>query len=117
MGLHFDATWYRIVVSACCLTSDFERFRNGDETIVGDRGSQCSGGQKARIGLARAFYADPEVLLLDDVLSAVDSKVGLQIYRSAIEQLGVKRGKCVVLVTHQHQYIGESKCILMKNGG
>jgi ATP-binding cassette subfamily C (CFTR/MRP) protein 4 len=58
---------------------------------------QCSGGQKARIGLARALYRDAEVLLLDDPLSAVDSRVGKIIYYSAIQDLSLKRGKCVVL--------------------
>ena len=64
---------------------------------VGDCGVQCSGGQRARIGLARAIYQDPDVLLLDDPLSAVDTKVGRKMFYSAIIGLGVKKEKCVVL--------------------
>mmetsp|Transcript_6011 Transcript_6011/g.12890 ORF Transcript_6011/g.12890 Transcript_6011/m.12890 type:complete len:1360 (-) Transcript_6011:38-4117(-) len=116
MGTAFDETWYAEVVNACGLDVDFQQFRDGDATIVGDRGVQCSGGQRARIGLARALYRDADVMLLDDPLSAVDTKVGKNIFYSAIDGLGVKRGKCVVLVTHQHQFIGESRCILVVDG-
>ena len=97
MGRNCDHNFYEEVVAACGLVQDFDQFVDGDETIVGDRGVQCSGGQKARIGLARALYRDAEVLLLDDPLSAVDSRVGKIIYYSAIQDLSLKRGKCVVL--------------------
>ena len=114
--LPFDAHLYSDIVNACGLVHDFSRFPNGEETIVGDRGVQCSGGQRARIGLARALYRDADVVLLDDPLSAVDSKVGRTIFFSAILDLAVKRGKCVVLATHQHQFIGDSRCVLMSRG-
>jgi ATP-binding cassette, subfamily C (CFTR/MRP), member 4 len=118
MGLAFDQEWYDIVVDACALRHDLAQFRNGDDTIVGDRGVQCSGGQKARIGLARAFYnKDCDILLLDDPLSAVDARVANTIFFSAIQKLGVSRGKCVVLVTHQHQFVGSAdQCILFDDG-
>jgi len=116
MGLAFNESFYLDIVNACGLVHDFAQFQKGEETIVGDRGVQCSGGQRARIGLARALYRDSEVLLLDDPLSAVDSKVGRLIFYSAIQGLAVKRGKCVVLVTHQHQYLGDIRCILMSAG-
>lgn len=116
LGVEFVEEWYLEVVSACGLTIDFQQFRNGDMTIVGDRGVQCSGGQRARIGLARALYRDSDLLLLDDPLSAVDAKVGRLIFYSAIQNLLVKRGKCVVLATHQHQFIHDHKCVLMQNG-
>lgn len=116
MGLEMDEAWYRRVVLACGLDIDFQQFRNGDMTIVGDRGVQCSGGQRARIGLARALYRDADVLICDDPLSAVDAKVGRLIFSEAIMKLGVERGKCVVLATHQHQYIGENRCVLVVDG-
>uniref|UniRef100_A0A7S2L9K9 ATP-dependent transporter ycf16 n=1 Tax=Leptocylindrus danicus TaxID=163516 RepID=A0A7S2L9K9_9STRA len=116
VGQAYDQNWYNDVVTACGLNVDFARFSNSDLTVVGDRGVQCSGGQKARIGLARALYSDADILLLDDPLSAVDSKVGRLIYSSAIHGLRVQRGKGVILVTHQHQFVGDSRCILMSNG-
>jgi len=68
MGLAFDQEWYAAVVEACGLVPDISGFLHGDLTVVGDRGIQCSGGQRARLGLARAVYCDSEVLLLDDPL-------------------------------------------------
>jgi ATP-binding cassette subfamily C (CFTR/MRP) protein 4 len=117
MGREFHPSWYDTIIHACGLIPDLQTFANSDATIVGDRGVQCSGGQKARIGLARALYGDAEVVLLDDPISAVDSRVAKHIYRSAIQELCVQRGKCVVLVTHQHRFIGnDSTCIFMENG-
>ena len=113
----YDEPWYNSVVESCGLTHDFLQLSNGDYTIVGDRGVQLSGGQRARIGLARALYRDSDVLVLDDPLSAVDSKVGRLIFNSAIQGLALKRDKCVILATHQHQFIGNSRCILITSGG
>lgn len=117
MGLPFDAVWYNRVVQACSLELDFDVFLQGDQTLVGDRGVQCSGGQKARLALARAIYCDAAILVLDDPLSAVDAKVARTIYL-AIQELGVQRGKCVILATHQLQFAGakDSVCILMDKG-
>lgn len=53
----------------------------GDQTLVGDRGVSLSGGQKARISLARALYVDADVYFLDDPLSAVDTHVGRHIFK------------------------------------
>ena len=117
MGNAFSERWYLEVIKACRLLPDIARFQNGDETIVGDRGVQLSGGQKARIGLARVLFCDADVLLLDDPLSAVDSKVARSLFYDAIEGLAVVRGKCVILVTHQHQFVGHAnRCILLDNG-
>ena len=116
MGIDFDAEWYDEVVNACSLDTDFKQLRDGDATIVGDRGVQVSGGQRARIGLARALYKDADVLIADDPLSAVDAKVGRQLFHEAILGLAAKRGKCVVLATHQHQHIGDHRCVLIMDG-
>ena len=116
MGCEMNRDWYNEVVKACGLVLDFEQLRDGDQTLVGDRGVQCSGGQRARIGLARAIYRDADVLIVDDPLSAVDSKVGRQIFYEALLGLGVNRGKCVILATHQHQYVHECRCVLVMEG-
>jgi ATP-binding cassette subfamily C (CFTR/MRP) protein 4 len=78
--------------------------------------SSVGGGQRARIGLARVLYRDVDLVLLDDPLSAVDSRVARLIFRSAIQGLCISKGKCVVLATHQYQLIGEETCVLMKRG-
>lgn len=119
MGASYDPKYYYECCEACGLFRDFSQFIHGDKTIVGDKGVQCSGGQKARyvcdehamnpllyktaltsifrIALARALYLDADILLLDDPLSAVDTKVGRHIFHSAVHNMAVKRGKCVVL--------------------
>mmetsp|Transcript_5656 Transcript_5656/g.12347 ORF Transcript_5656/g.12347 Transcript_5656/m.12347 type:complete len:1360 (-) Transcript_5656:160-4239(-) len=116
LGKGYVSELYSNVIHACGLNVDLAQLPSGEDTIVGDRGVQLSGGQRARIALARAFYRDADILLLDDPLSAVDSRVGRLLFYSAIQDLGVKRGKCVILVTHQHQYIGDSRCVMMSDG-
>jgi ATP-binding cassette subfamily C (CFTR/MRP) protein 4 len=117
MGRSFQQGWYDKVVDVCGLQLDLSQIANGDETTVGDRGIQISGGQRARIGLARAFYGDPQVLLLDDPLSAVDSTLARSIYQEAIQELGIKQGKCIIMATHQNQFLGHGdQCIVLDKG-
>ncbi|EAS02358.2 ABC transporter family protein (macronuclear) [Tetrahymena thermophila SB210] len=101
-GKSYDEKFYKKVVKACCLLDDYKQFSNGDLTVVGERGSNLSGGQKARICLARAVYADTDLYLLDDPLSAVDSKVAKKIFKNVIN--GMLKDKGVILVTHQLNY-------------
>jgi ATP-binding cassette subfamily C (CFTR/MRP) protein 4 len=75
MGTTFDQALYAKVISCCALTDDLNAFPHADETLVGDKGITLSGGQKARISLARAVYSDCDIYLLDDPVSAVDAKV------------------------------------------
>lgn len=82
----FDEKRYKQVVHICALEKDFEKLSHGDETIVGERGISLSGGQKARINLARAVYKKADIYLLDDILSAVDAHVGKHIFEKCIEQ-------------------------------
>ena len=83
--------------------SDLNLLENRDETIVGEKGVTLSGGQKARISLARALYFDADILLLDDPISAVDSRVGGSIFDNVIMKL--KGEKTIILVTHQISYL------------
>ena len=73
-------TDYQRTVSACGLRHDVDSLSDGDLTVIGDQGSTLSGGQKQRVSLARAVYADADVYLLDDVLSAVDSGLAQRIF-------------------------------------
>lgn len=70
-GRKFDRQRYAKVVKVCALQKDFQQFPEGDQTVVGERGNSLSGGQKARINLARAVYRQADIYLLDDPLSAV----------------------------------------------
>ena len=107
---------YAKVVAACRLDVDLTRICDGAGAVVGDCGVQLSGGQRARIATARAFYRDADVVLLDDPLLAVDPQVGRRLFRNAVVGLGLGRGKCVVLVTHQHQFVWWDRCVAMGGG-
>ncbi|CAD6196013.1 unnamed protein product [Caenorhabditis auriculariae] len=99
-----DPTFYQDVIKSCQLESDLSRLDNGDDTLVGENGITLSGGQKARISLARAVYQDREIYLLDDTLSAVDAHVGHAIFENVIGPNGLLRHKTRLLVTHNLQY-------------
>ena len=98
-GREFNAEKYETVIRACALESDFEMLPNSDATEIGERGITVSGGQKARINIARAAYHDADILLLDDPLSAVDAHVGRTLLENCI--CGLMAGKTRILVTHQ----------------
>ena len=114
-GTQFEPVWFEKVVQACCLEDDIKSFMKGEETVVGERGITLSGGQKARISLARAVYADRDIYLLDDPLSAVDSIVAERLYRECIR--GLLHDKIVVLVTHQLRFIHDSDLVLVLDRG
>lgn len=75
---------YKEVIKVCALERDMELFPHGDATIVGERGVSLSGGQRARVNLARAVYRKADIYLLDDPLSAVDTHVGKHIFEKCI---------------------------------
>lgn len=94
------------VVRATALEPDLETMPLKEWTSVGERGYKLSGGQKARVNLARALYADADLYILDDIFSAVDGKVGHFIVQQCIN--GYLREKTVVLVTHQVHFLANS---------
>lgn len=95
----WDPKRYDRVLSACSLKKDLEILDNGDETLVGEKGVTLSGGQKQRISLARAIYSHARHVLLDDVLSAVDSHTAKWIFDKAIMGPLMYNRTCI-LVTH-----------------
>ncbi|QNP95440.1 ABC transporter C family member 13 [Yarrowia lipolytica] len=98
-GREFDADKYRHVLKVCQLASDLDHMEHGDKTMIGERGITVSGGQKARINLARAVYGKPDILIMDDVLSAVDARVGQAMIDQCID--GYLKDSTRVLATHQ----------------
>ena len=114
IGKEFNENRYKLVLELCDMFRDITILPNGDESIVGDRGITLSGGQKARIGLARALYADSDIFILDDPLSAVDTKVGNHLFQT-IKELSQK--KIVILVTHQLHYLAEADIVVVLDHG
>lgn len=114
-GQPMDRPRYNTVVRRCALDRDFALFPHGDKTIVGERGVSLSGGQRARISLARAVYKRADIYLLDDPLSAVDAHVGRHLFESCL--IGYLRNTTRILVTHQLQFLRDvDQIIILKNG-
>ncbi|XP_067113164.1 ATP-binding cassette sub-family C member 4-like [Osmerus mordax] len=106
---------YERVLRACALKRDMELLPGGDLAVIGDRGATLSGGQKARVNLARAVYQDADIYLLDDPLSAVDAEVGKHLFEQCI--CGLLKNKPRILVTHQLQYLKAADEILVLKEG
>jgi ATP-binding cassette subfamily C (CFTR/MRP) protein 4 len=114
-GSEMNQKKYCQVIKVCALEHDLSLLPNGDFTVVGERGVMLSGGQKARISLARAVYKEANIYLLDDPLSAVDSNVGKNIFTECIRNY--LKDKCVLLITHQVQHLKKVKNIYVLEQG
>ncbi|CAE6439243.1 unnamed protein product [Rhizoctonia solani] len=95
----FDEERYISTLEACALRPDLALFDDGDETEIGEKGVSLSGGQKARVALARAIYARTQFVILDDVLSSVDSHTAEHIVQRCLRG-SLLKDRTVVLVTH-----------------
>lgn len=90
------------------------KFKDGYETVVGERGVTLSGGQRQRIALARAFLTDPRILVLDDSTSAIDSQTEDHIQRAIY---AAARGRTTFIITHRLSQIRWADVILVMRGG
>jgi ATP-binding cassette subfamily C (CFTR/MRP) protein 4 len=88
--------------------------RHGENTIMGDSGCNISGGQKARISLARALYEDADIYLLDNPISALDSKISQKIIENVVK--GFLKNKCTILVTPNFLVPGIDKLLVIDQG-
>lgn len=99
-GCKLNKSFYLKTIEACQLVKDFDVLPDGDRTVVGEKGISLSGGQKARVALARAVYSRADVIFLDDVLSAVDAHVCKKIIKNVLAPGGLLSSKTVVLATN-----------------
>lgn len=114
-GQPYDRERYRQVVRKCALERDFALLPHGDRTIIGERGASLSGGQRARVGLARACYRKAAIYLLDDPLSAVDTHVSKHLFEQCLRDF--LKEKTVILVTHQLQFLQYvDQIVILSNG-
>ncbi|XP_071595336.1 ATP-binding cassette sub-family C member 10 isoform X1 [Heliangelus exortis] len=114
-GREYDARLYEEVVEACALSEDLNILPAGDLTEVGENGVTLSGGQKARIALARAIYQEKELYLLDDPLAAVDADVANHLMQKCI--LGVLKHKTRILCTHRTEFLEKADALVLIDNG
>ncbi|KAE9405641.1 hypothetical protein BT96DRAFT_955137 [Gymnopus androsaceus JB14] len=101
----YNEARYKQVIYACGLERDLELFEAGDETEVGEKGLTLSGGQKARLTLARAVYSNAKILLLDDVLAALDVHTSKWIVEKCLASDIVKDRTVVLVVRHNLSFV------------
>ena len=109
----FDSERYYQVVNACQLDKDFENLKHGDLTEIGSTGNNISGGQRARIALARAIYKDADIYLFDDPISSVDTYISMKIFHQGIVNL--LKNKTVIYVTHDTRNLKYSNRVIVMN--
>uniref|UniRef100_A0A0C9Q1X6 ABC-type xenobiotic transporter n=1 Tax=Fopius arisanus TaxID=64838 RepID=A0A0C9Q1X6_9HYME len=109
-GKAYDHNKYRNVLKACALDDDLVSLPKKDLTAVGEAGSTLSGGQRTRISLARAVYADKGIYLLDDVLATLDTRVAKHIFQNVV--LGMLKEKTRIICTHQTKYLVHADCVV-----
>ena len=106
---------YKKIINLCQLKEDLETFEGKDLTEIGEKGVNLSGGQKARISLARLIYNEPDIYLFDEPISAVDANVGQKIMENCI--IKYLQGKTRIIVTHALNYLKYmDKILYMKSG-
>uniref|UniRef100_A0A0N5B681 ABC-type xenobiotic transporter n=1 Tax=Strongyloides papillosus TaxID=174720 RepID=A0A0N5B681_STREA len=117
-GSNYDPQFYSSVISSTALSYDLTLMPNGDSYQISDGGSTLSGGQKARLALARSVYQNNDLYLLDDPFSSLDKKVAKHIWKKCIVEMLKNRNKAVIMATHNLDYL--TKCdkiiVLDKNG-
>ncbi|KAH8823291.1 multidrug resistance-associated ABC transporter [Flagelloscypha sp. PMI_526] len=115
-GQPYDATRYHEVLRTCCLEPDLEILPDGDMTEIGEKGVNLSGGQRARISLARAVYSPYPIVLMDDPLSAVDANVAQSLMSDCFLS-GPLATRTRVLVTHALHVLPHSDRVYMVENG
>ncbi|KAG9067480.1 hypothetical protein KI688_012263 [Linnemannia hyalina] len=114
-GRPFDKERYLETIRSCALVPDFKMLVSGDKTVIGEKGINLSGGQKQRISIARAVYANADVYILDDPLSAVDAHVDHHIFKHALTT--ILADKTRILVTNGVNHLKEvDQIIVIKQG-
>ncbi|KAJ1825710.1 hypothetical protein LPJ56_002546, partial [Coemansia sp. RSA 2599] len=116
-GHRFDQAFYDRVIDACALRPDLEMLPAGDKTEIGEKGINLSGGQKARVSLARAVYSRADIYILDDPLAAVDAHVGKHIFTHVLGPQGMLKTRARILVTNAVQYLANTDSVVMLHDG
>ncbi|OMJ12696.1 Multidrug resistance-associated protein 1 [Smittium culicis] len=116
-GTPYNKEFYDSIIEACELVLDISLLPAGDQTEIGERGVNLSGGQKARVSMARAIYSKPDIILLDDTLSALDATIGKRVFDRVIGPNGLLHNATRIIVTHSMQYLNSfDRILILKEG-
>ncbi|KAG0002925.1 hypothetical protein BGZ80_005872, partial [Entomortierella chlamydospora] len=111
----FDPMRYLETIHACALVPDLKMLAEGDQTVIGEKGINLSGGQKQRISIARAVYANADIYIFDDPLSAVDAHVDEHIFKSVFQSILAEKTR--ILITNGANHLKEADhIVIMKQG-
>ena len=110
-----DREKYNKIISICQLAPDLLIFPQGDQTEIGEKGVNLSGGQKARMAIARAVYNDSDIYVFDDPLSALDAYVGMNLFNEVFNDY--LKDKTIIISTHALQYVSYFDRIFYINQG
>ena len=108
---------YAKVIEACALSPDVQGLENKDLTVIGSRGQNVSGGQKARIALARAVYSPAHTVLLDDPFAGLDHPVAQHVFRQAVQRILLRQGRNVIMATHHMEYARSADHVVVMDAG
>jgi len=117
LGETADAAKVRRAVTRAALEPDLEALPDGLETVVGERGIMLSGGQRQRVALARGLYRGGDLVLLDDVLSAVDHETELELVATLAELAREPGAPTVLLASHRLSVLRHTDLVLVLEGG
>ena len=116
LGRAFDQKLFSEAITRASFDADIKTLSEGLDTAIGERGCTLSGGQQQRLAIARAIYADPELLIFDDVLSAVDTEVGERLFADAV-LAAASDGAAVLIAMNQLDFLPRvTRVIFLHNG-
>ena len=110
-----DEEKYKKIINICQLEPDLLTLQKGDQTEIGEKGLNLSGGQKARISIARAIYTNSEIYIFDDPLSALDAYVGMNLFKGVFNEY--LKDKTFIITTHALQYLNFFDRVIYMNDG
>ncbi|RAK99825.1 P-loop containing nucleoside triphosphate hydrolase protein [Aspergillus ibericus CBS 121593] len=116
---YYDEAWYNAVLHACALDEDISTFSEGDKACIGSGGTTLSGGQKQRLAMARAIYSRRKLLVLDDVLSALDIITAKNVFDRAFGPRGLCKTHhvAVILACSDPERISSSDVVIALQDG
>ncbi|CAD6209113.1 GSCOCG00003733001-RA-CDS [Cotesia congregata] len=114
-GNEYDAQRYHSAIALSCLREDLKLLANGDKTVIDKKHLQLTDTQKEKLALARAFYANTDIYILEDVLNSIDKITGECIFETLIR--GALEEKVVIFITHNPTYLSQCDEIYVITNG